>query len=275
LITINSEKNIYNEEIGFGVSIQPPITFKKAKSFLGFQAPNKMGSISLEMDETYEQLKAAYSEESIDAREGKLYRNQPVSYAGNKDAFYVEFYDKPQKRYRLVLVIKKEKKTYHLKCFHRGKADHPLSNKIRISLLTTHIGDFQNEEKPFSKVFLEDLENITYKYTRDNKLPTEEPDSLIVLIRSLEKGVIQKYKERDFLEQKVNSITNCKTSTSTEPLENGQIFKCISRTESKHVLGILLVLDNNESTLIQCIGNEKTDLREISNIMLSQFVSIM
>ena len=101
LIKMNPKKNIYSEEIGFGVSMQPPSSFKRAKSYLGFQAPYKMGSISLEMNESYEQVKTIYTIEKIESRGGSLHRYQPVSYNGNTDAFYLEFYDNPQKRYRL------------------------------------------------------------------------------------------------------------------------------------------------------------------------------
>ena len=274
LIKMNPKKNIYSEEVGFGISMQPPNTFKKAKSYIGFQDPQKMGSIALEMEDDYEQIKISYSKENIDSRGGAIYRFQPVSYAGNENAFYIEFYDKPQKRYRQVLVISQDEKVYHIKGFHRGKPNNPLSNKIRMAILTTHIGEFQKEEKPFSKVFFtDDFQN--FRYTRDNKYPTEEPDSMVVNVLTLDKGELQKYNQRDYLERKINAITNGETSNSKEPLENGTIFKCISKTEKKHVLGLLLVSDQNEATLIECIGNEKTNLKEVSNYMLSQFITIM
>tara|TARA_R110000737_G_C14572165_1_gene484248 strand:- start:262 stop:1077 length:816 start_codon:yes stop_codon:yes gene_type:complete len=271
---MHPKENIYSEEMGFGVSMQPPSTFKRAKSYLGFQAPHKMGSISLEMNETYEQIKIMYSKENIDSRGGVLHRYQPVSYNGNTDAFYVEFYDNPQKRYRQVLVISEDDKVYHIKGFHRGKPNNPLSNKIRMALLTTNIGEYKKEEKPFSKVFFaDDLEH--FKYTRDNKYPTEEADSMVVYVTTLAVGELESYNERDYLERIVKAITNGETSNSREQLENGIIFKCTSITDTKHVLGILLVADQSEATLIECIGNEKANLKEVSNYMLSQVVSIM
>ena len=274
MIKMNPQTNIYNEEIGFGVSIQPPSAFKRAKSYLGFQAPHKMGSISLEMDEDYEQIKTEYSKKNIDLRGGAIYRNQPVSYRGNEDAFYIEFYDKPQKRYRQVLVINQDNRVYHIKGFHRGKPDNPLSNKIRKAILTTNIGEYQKEEKPFSKVFFaDDLEH--FRYTRDNKYPTEEADSMVVNVITIENDELERYNLQDYLESKIKFITNGETSNSSEPLENGTIFKCVSKTETKHVLGILLVSDQNEATLIECIGNEKSNLKEVSNYMLSQIVTIM
>ena len=93
IIHLNKKKQLYAIDLDYGVSIVPPSDFKRAKSFVGFQAPNRAGSIEVTMESNFEKLKDKYTKESIEARNGKVYRIQPVKYGESENAFYVEFYD--------------------------------------------------------------------------------------------------------------------------------------------------------------------------------------
>ena len=271
-ININGEKHAHSLELDYGVSIVPPEGFKKAKSYIGIQAPNQGGSIELVMETDFEKLKNAYSKESIKSKKGKLYRHQPVIYSDNENAFYVEFYDTTQKRYRQVLVISIEERVYHIKSFHRGKPNHSLSNVMRMALMTTHIGEYYEKGQPFSKTFIADLNK--FRYTRDNKFPTQSPDSLVVTVEYLANSEIKNNNTKVFLKNRVNSICEGCLNILRDELENGYILKCPARSSSKSVLGILVVSDQGRNTLIECVGNEKTDLKEIGNLMISKFLYV-
>jgi len=246
-LILSSEKGLYNEEIGYGLSIQPPISFKRATSYNGFQAPNKLGSISLNVAENFDFIKEHYSIDAIEDRDGSIYRHQAVQYGSDKTGLYVEYYDNPQKRYRQELFIVSGEKVY---------------------------SEFRKVEKPFSKIFLADLENV--HYTRDNKYPTEEPDSMLVKVGNITQADYNKYDIIGYLKEEVTKITKTKVKTSTKRLSNGMLYKCTSKSEDKSALFVIMTSDESaDATLIKCIGNEKADLKKTSIHILSEFMAIV
>lgn len=274
-IYLNGEKHLNSMELDYGVSLVLPRDFKKAKSFVGIQAANQGGSIEIKMENDFEKLKSTYSEKSIKSKNGKLYRLQPVSYSDFNESFYVEYYDTPQKRYRQVLVISKEEKVYHIKSFHRGRPNHPLSNTIRMALMTTHIGRFVEVGQPFSKAYYTSFDEIIY--TRDNVFPTNSPDSLVVTVESGVKTEIKNANVKSFLKSRINNICKGCENIQKNELENGYILKCTARSLKKNALGLMFVNNNNKDNdyiLITCVGNEKADLKEVGHIMKSKFISI-
>jgi len=279
-LILSSEKGLYNEEIGYGLSIQPPISFKRATSYNGFQAPNKLGSISLNVAENFDFIKEHYSIDAIEDRDGSIYRHQAVQYGSDKTGLYVEYYDNPQKRYRQELFIVSGEKVYHIKGFHRLRPNAQESNEIRRAIQTAHIdprvdiSEFRKVEKPFSKIFLADLENV--HYTRDNKYPTEEPDSMLVKVGNITQADYNKYDIIGYLKEEVTKITKTKVKTSTKRLSNGMLYKCTSKSEDKSALFVIMTSDESaDATLIKCIGNEKADLKKTSIHILSEFMAIV
>ncbi len=272
---IDVKKHSVATDLEYGVSIVSPRDFKKAKSYIGIQAPKRAGSIELVIEEDFESLKHKYSKETIKAQRGKLYKHQPVQYGEYHDAFYVEYHDKPQKRYRQVLVISKDEVVYHVKAFHRAKPDHPLTNEIRKSLSTVHIGDFIDKGMSFSEAFIIDLNQVMY--TRDNKNPTEEKDSLVVLVSTITKPRINLTNAKSFLKNRIKK--NCEECEGCEDvrrdkLVNGHMFKCSGRSSSKSVAAILMMDKGNERILIESIGNEDAEVEEVADNMRSKFLTV-
>lgn len=273
LLNLVGEKGIYDTEIGYGVSMRVSLSYKKAKSYIGYQIPLKMGSISIELEPDFDAIKHYYKASSISAREGKIYRDQPVIYNNHSNALYVEYYDSPQKRYRLILIIKQEDRTYVIKGFHRGRPEHLLTEELRKAILTTSIGSFKNQEKEFSKVFINDVNS--FNYTRDNKYPTEEPDAIVVTVTNFQKGEIQTNDHIKYLENRISSITDSDVVNSNEKLTNGMLYRCLSTNNNQRVMGILLTSNKGDNIIVECVGNEKADIVAVSNLILSQMTSVM
>lgn len=271
-IKYNMKKGSNATDLDYGVSIKVPSSFKKAKSYVGVQAPRQEGSIELVIESDYQQLVQNYSKENLKARNKKLYRLQPVIYGDNENAFYVEFHDKPQKRYRQALIIETKGKVYHVKAFHRGPPEHTLSTTMRQALMSVHIAEYEEKGLPFSEVIvLHDFNK--YMYTRDNKYPTEEPDELLVTVENLGKS-ISSPNVNSYLMDKVNSICEGAEYVSKEKITNGSILKCRAICETKSVQGIFILSNEGEQILILCEGNEKTNLNEITSLMLSKFMTL-
>lgn len=273
IIELSGKKDKYAIDVGYGVSMMMPLSYKKAKSYVGYQVPLKMGSISIELEQDFDAIKHYYTGTSISARDGSIYREQPVIYNGHPNAFYVEYYDNPQKRYRLILIIKQSDRTYVIKGFHRGQPEHSLTDEMRKAILTTSLGIFENQEKEFSKVVQNGLFHSIY--TRDNKYPTDESDEVIVKVITLQKDEIHKSDHIKYLENRIKSITNSDVVNSNEKLTNGMLYRCLSTNNNQRVMGILLTSDKGDSIIVECVGNEKADIVAVSNLMLSQMTSVM
>lgn len=272
-IELSGKKDIYATDVGYGVSMMIPLSYKKAKSYVGYQVPLKMGSISIELEQDFDAIKHYYQASYIAARDGNIYRDQPVKYNGHSNALYVEYYDNPQKRYRLILIINQSDRTYVIKGFHRGHPEHLLTDEMRKAILTTSLGIFKNQEKEFSKVVQNGLFHSIF--TRDNKYPTEELDEVVVKVITLQKDEIHKSEHIKYLENRIKAITNSDAVNSNEKLTNGMLYKCLSTNNSQRVMGILLTSDNGDNIIVECVGNEKADIVAVSNLMLSQMTSVM
>lgn len=272
-IILQTEKSPYAKILEYGVSMRPPEKFKKAKSYIGYQAPNQAGSIELVLESDYQELVNKYAPETIKRRNGKIDKHQPVIYGDNENAFYIEYYDKPQRRYRQALVIAQNDKVYHIKSFYRGPKVDFQTEEMRRAILSTTIGEFKEGGKPFSKVFLKDLSGDKIIYTRDNKFPTEKADSLVVTVENIgnikDKGIDPK----TYIRERLSAFGQNVENILRDPLANGYILKCTVRSDTQNVLGILMVAEE-ENVFIECVGNKKADLKEVGNIMISQFVTM-
>ncbi len=273
-INLQTDKGHFNEDLEYGVSMRPPQNFKKAKSYVGFQAPRQAGSIELVMEDDYQELVNKYSPETMKLRNSKLDKHQPVAYGENENAFYVEYFDKPQKRYRQALVIAQNEKVYHIKSFYRGPLVEFQTQEIRDAILSTHIGEFREGGKPFSNIFLADLNTDKIIYTRDNKYPTEEPDSLVVSVENVDNLKLKGMEPKAYIKKRVAEYGPKIEYVLRDPLDNGYILKCTNRSDSLNVLGILMVSEEENHMYIECVGNKKVDLKEVGNIMISQFVTM-
>jgi len=271
-IYLEYKKGPNNEELDYGVSLKPPARFNKGKSFIGYQAPGYAGSIELVMEPDFEAVRKRYSVDALESRNGKIFRYQPVVYNDNNKAFYVEYLDKPQKRYRQALVLSFQDRVYHLKSFHRGKPDNPLSREIRTALMSVYIDDFSVKGKPFSKMFFDKQSRITY--TRDNKFPTEEPDSLVSRFEILNKEQLQGLSAKAFLQKRVREICEGCDYVKREDLKNGVFLECNTSCDSKKIIAMLVGDDESFYNLFICEGNEKTDIKETSTLLKSQLLSM-
>ncbi len=270
---VTGTKSQFAKHLGQGVWLTTPPGFKKATSYDGYQAPNGHSSISLKIgNESFEELLENFSERNLDLKKLRLIEKSKVIYADTIPGYYIVVKDLRKRTTKHLLAIRKNNATYTIKAFYFTQLKNQYEKLIKLSLLTSYIGNLEKKKERFQMASLDQSGNIIY--TQDGLFPTKTEDELILKIEKVENfdGIIKE----EFIRKRMKQLIGVTSSYhNIYPIRGGTVITTKGSKQDQKCF-ILLAHHKNQSdaSLYTAVGNSKLDLESIENYLINQIMDI-
>ncbi len=273
-ISVEGKKVEDAKHLGQGVWMKIPSKYRKAESYDGYQAPQYHSSLSVKTSqESLDRLLKVYEEKNLKAQKCRLLELRPVVFEEEHEGYYVVVQDFRKKTIRHLLAVKIGETLYKIKGFYFKELEDQYETYVRNALLSSHIGEVQQEEERFKFASFIDLETVVL--TTDGKFPTESPDSLYLSLRSFDNvGAVDPFEIIRNELQKHVEIDMRKVNTVIDPLQNGKIYINQGKDDSKACLVMFVSADNNKGSLYTLYGERSIDLKELKRYLKRSFTEI-
>ncbi len=279
---INDEISESHVHLTDGIWILQPEGYKKADSYVGYQAPKYASSISVKrIYQSIEDFASGYSDSALRFKDISLSDRRPIYYQGEEIGLLVKFFDKRTRTVQYNLAFELEDEKYTVSAFYHKDTGSKYKSFIHKCIKTLVIG----EEDLSRTNSLDDKELVrayfhidfeTVGLTRDGLNPTESEDSLVVEYRPIEnrsRTEIIRYLRSEA--KKVNpDIKKDYKPEINNRFQNSTIY---SYDISNDVLGTIMIVSIDKQDHLdyfKITGNDKLDLSNIHKLIDKNFYTL-
>jgi len=270
-IVLDPEKPAHAAHLGYGVWVNHPQGFEKAKTFNGYQSYDATASISVRLSSVpISSILENFSATNLSRNKQELLQLSRVNYGGNENAFYAKIRDKRKKTIRYLLAINDGINTYNIKAFYFESEAYFYESKIQGILLSAFIGEEEKLESTFKLAKMVSIKEVVF--TKDALFPTKSEDES--MIRVTEFGPKESNNPTKYVENVFYDLIQLKAKmVKTEKLQNGKRISVKGSNDSTKAY-VTLILDNKSSgTLISATGNLKSKIKEFEQFVEKEFMS--
>jgi len=188
---LDTPRTDHQVSLSEAVYFTPPLAWRKARSYIGYQAPGLEGSIELKEDRRAVAEIAKDFDKTILSRKGmKLKAFRPLSGTA-REGFFVRLIDRRSNVEREQLVFRGMHSTIIVKGFFREAASGATAHEMHEALMsirydTTAIAELEPE--PYVLAAFVKLEPLEIWRTKNGEFPPTTPDSLKIHSKTYESG---------------------------------------------------------------------------------------